>query len=79
VDHEKILNCDETELKILPNGSLTWAQVGADSVSVGAMLNDKDLITALATVTVSRKKLPLCLIAKDVTAPIESSQLGLHP
>jgi hypothetical protein len=43
------------------------------------MLNDKDVITALATITVSRKKSLLYLIAKNVTVRVESSQLVRHP
>jgi hypothetical protein len=43
------------------------------------MLIDKDAITALATITESRKKLMLYLIAKGVAAQVESSQLGQYP
>jgi hypothetical protein len=43
------------------------------------MLNDKDAITDFATIIASRKKLPLCGIAKGVTAWVESSQLESHP
>jgi hypothetical protein len=54
--------------------SVDLARLEADSVSVGAMLNDKDAITALATNTASRKKLPLCQIAKGLIARVESNQ-----
>jgi hypothetical protein len=43
------------------------------------MLNNRDVITTLATTTASRKKLPLYLVAKGVTVRVESSQMEPHP
>jgi hypothetical protein len=77
-NHERILNCDEMAWKILSNDLLTYPQLGADSVSVGAMLSDKDATTALGTITSSREKLLLYLVGKDRSARAESSQLGPH-
>lgn len=76
VDNRRILNCDETAWRIIPNGLLTWAPVGEDSVSVSVKANDKDAITVLATVTAAREKLPLFFIAKGRTERVEHTQLG---
>jgi hypothetical protein len=63
----RIINCDETAWKVMSNGLLTWARVGTHSVAVEARLNEKDAITVFASVTASRKNLPLHLIAKRFT------------
>jgi transposase len=76
VDHHCIVNCDETAWRVIPSGLLTWARVGEDSVSGALDGNDKESITALASVTASYEKLPLFLIAKGKTQRVEQTQLG---
>jgi hypothetical protein len=76
VPHEYIINCDETAWRVVPNGLLTWAPVGADGVSVGLNASDKESITVLASITAARTKLPLQFIAKGRTVRAERNQLG---
>jgi hypothetical protein len=78
VDADRIVNCDETAWRVVPTGLLTWAPVGADSVSVITGADDKGSITALASVTAGYQKLPLYLIAKGLTERAEQGQLGPH-
>jgi hypothetical protein len=77
-DPDRILNCDETCWHVVPSGLLTWAPVGADGISVVSSATEKDVITVLASVTASYRKLPLYLIAKGLTARAERGQLGPH-
>jgi hypothetical protein len=72
----RVVNYDETEWWIIPQGLLCWAPVGQEVVSVTIDGNDKDAITALASVTAASEKLPLFLIAKGRTPRVEHSQLG---
>jgi hypothetical protein len=75
---DRIINCDETAWHVMPAGLLTWAPIGADGVSVNALLNEKEVITVLASITASHQKLPLYLIAKGLTERAERGQLGEH-
>jgi hypothetical protein len=74
--HRRVINCDETSWKVVPNGLLTWAPVGADAVSVTLDAGDKASVTVLASVTAAHEKLPLFMIAKGSTTRAERSQLG---
>jgi hypothetical protein len=76
VDPHRVINCDETAWRVVPNGLLTWAPVGAENVDVCAEASDKDAITVLASITASYEKLPLFIIAKGRTSRVETSQLG---
>jgi hypothetical protein len=62
--HHRIINCDETSWKVVPSGLLTWAPVGADSVSVALNASDKDWVTVFDSVTAASDKLLLFIIAK---------------
>ena len=64
---DRILNCDETTVKILPNNMLTWAEMGTDAISLIVEDDEKKMITAMATITAAGTKLPLFLIAKGKT------------
>jgi hypothetical protein len=70
--------CDETTWKVMLNGLLTWARMCTDWISVEATLDEKDAITAVASISASRKKLPLDLIAKGLTPRVDHLQLGPH-
>jgi hypothetical protein len=71
-----VVNCDETAWRLIPNGLLTWAPVGADQVTIRLSGNEKDTVTVLASVTASGNKLPLFAIAKGKTQRAEQNQLG---
>jgi hypothetical protein len=73
---DMVVNCDETAWRIIPTGLLTWAPVGADSVSVELEANEKDCVTVLASVTAAGKKLDLFAVAQGKTKQVEVSQLG---
>jgi hypothetical protein len=74
--HHRIINCDETSWKVVPNGLLTCAPGEADAVSVALDTSDKDSITVLPSLTAAYEKLPLLMIAKEKTARVEQSQIG---
>lgn len=76
VDHELILNCDETGWKLFPSHVLTWAETGVDNVGRSSLINDKTQVTVLATVSAVGTKLPLLFIAQGKTSASEASQLG---
>lgn len=76
VPHDRILNADETSVRILPSNLLTWAEMGSDSISIVVDDSQKKMITAMATVSMSMTKLPLFLIAKGKTERVEANQLG---
>ena len=50
-DRDRILNCDETSWTVFPNNILTWADVGAECVPLKVNGDEKNCLTALATVT----------------------------
>jgi hypothetical protein len=76
VNPHRVVNCDETAWWIIPQGLLCWDPVGQEGVSVTIDGNDKDAITALASVTAASEKLSLFLIAKGRTPRVEHGQLG---
>jgi hypothetical protein len=76
VDNRRVINCDETAWRVIPNGLLTWAPIGEENVSVCLNANEKDAITVVASVTAAHDKLPLFFIAKGRTERVEHSQLG---
>jgi serine/threonine protein kinase len=71
-----IVNCDETAWRIIPSGLVTWAPVGADSVSVEVNANEKDSVTVLASVTAAGEKLQLFAVAQGKTKQVEETQIG---
>lgn len=76
VPNDRILNCDETGWKLFPKGILTWSEKGRDHNSRLSLMNDKDQVTVLATITAARTKLPLLFIAEGKTERVEASQIG---
>jgi hypothetical protein len=76
VSRSHILNCDETSWRLYPNGILTWAEIGSENVIAEIAGDEKECITAMATITADGRKLPLYLIAKGKTPRVEESQLG---
>ena len=66
-----LLNTDETCWRVL-NGKLrTLAPRGADHVAVQSAVDEKESITAIATITMSGEKLPLIILAKGTTRRCE--------
>jgi hypothetical protein len=57
--HCRIVNCDETMWRNVPNGMLTWAPVADESASVDPDVSEKDGITVLGSVTGDHRKLRL--------------------
>jgi hypothetical protein len=64
---ERIINCNETMWRVVPNGLLTWAPVGNDGVTVLLNAAEKEAITAVESITAAHDKLSLFLIAKGKT------------
>ena len=54
----------------------TWAETGADSISINAVDNEKKAITVMATISYAGTKLPLFMVAKGKSKASEQSQLG---
>jgi hypothetical protein len=76
--HRRVVNCDETMWRNVPNGMLTWAPVACESASVNLDRSEKDGISVLASATADYEKLPLFLIATGETSRVEKTQLGQH-
>jgi hypothetical protein len=74
-----LANMDETNWKIAYPGAMTWAKKGATEVKVHVNYNEKESLTAIATVTADESitKLPLTIIAKGKTDTCHK-QLGEH-
>ena len=75
VNHDFIINMDETHWQTFPNGILTWRMTGDDAVQVRIDGNEKQGLTVLASVTASGQKLPLLILAKGKTQRCEQTQL----
>jgi hypothetical protein len=75
-----VANMDETSWKIAYPGVFTWAKRGAKKVKVRINYNQKQNVTAIATITADPelKKLPLTVIASGKTKECEK-KLGSHP
>ena len=78
VDHDRILNCDETFWRSLPCNIKTWGIKGSANVNVYVNGDDKEGVTVLACITASRTKLPLWIIAEGKTK-VCHKQLGDVP
>ena len=50
--------------------------MGSESITIAINDNEKQMITAMATVSAAGTKLPLFLIAKGKTSRAEQNQLG---
>jgi hypothetical protein len=71
-----MLHCAETSWKLYPNGILPWADRGSDNVTLDVSGNEKDCFTVMATISLSRTKLPLYILGKGLTERCERSQFG---
>ena len=76
VSNDRIVNADETAWRILPNGCTTWATRGADAVTINTNDDEKKMVTVMASVTASGRKLPLMVIATGKSHRCEATQLG---
>jgi hypothetical protein len=65
-----VVQWDETCWWFFPNGVLTWARRGAESVA-----RDSDC-SAKASITAANEKLPLLVLAKGQTKRVATEQLG---
>jgi hypothetical protein len=74
--HHRVINCDETAWKIVPDGLFAWARLGEDNVEVCVATFDKEAIIVLASVTSACEKLPLFMIAKGRPSRVERTGLG---
>jgi hypothetical protein len=75
-DPDRVINCDETCWRVYPDGLKTWMPTGSDHVTISIRGNEKQSFTALCSITASRRKLPMVMIAKGKTWRVEQSQLG---
>jgi hypothetical protein len=76
--HDRILNVDETNWRSVSPGFWTWAATGTESVSCLIQNNEKEGVTAIASVDATGMKLPLTIIGKGKT-PRCLSALDLPP
>jgi hypothetical protein len=60
-DHISI--ADEASLRLSSSGIVTWVLTGTDAIQIGISDDDKDCLTALATVLALGQKFPIFLIA----------------
>lgn len=74
--HDRIVNCDETSWKACPNGILTWAEKGTDGIKIEVNSNEKECITAMASIKADGTKIPLFILAHGKTPRCETSQIG---
>jgi hypothetical protein len=72
----RINNCDETARLLDPNGVLTWAEPGSESIRAKIHGNEKDCVTVLSSVIAIKTKIPLVFIASRKTGRVEPSQVG---
>lgn len=76
IDHDHILNCDETYWHTTEQSKSTWARKGQDNVHIYTDANDKAGMTVLATIDYAANKLPLVFVAKGKCERCEKSQCG---
>jgi hypothetical protein len=76
-NREPILNADETIGRSYPEGTVTWAEVGAEGVPVQVTGDVKRCVTVLATITADMRKLPLVIPATGKTEMVEVSDHSL--
>lgn len=62
--HDHIVNCDETFWHVTNMQLTSWVERNEDSVQIDPRGDDKKGFTALATILLSGRKLPLVFIAK---------------
>ena len=64
---DKIFNSDETPVHVSPSSMNTTHRIGQDTPHVHRQPGEKDMITALATVSADGRKWPLTVVAKGTT------------
>jgi hypothetical protein len=72
----RIFNCDETSCLLQPNGILSGADVGAESVQAKIEGNENEIFTVVASVTVASDSLPLDVIPSEKAIRVEATQIG---
>jgi hypothetical protein len=76
--HDRVINIDETNWKMLAAGFWTWANTGCEAVSCVVDNNEKEGVTVIAGIDAAGTKLPLTVIGKGKTARCLSA-LNLPP
>ena len=71
-DPKLIINADETNWLLLPNGLRTVARKGVDGVTCHFDVGDKESITVMAAIALDGTKLPLLVICKGTTQRCET-------
>jgi hypothetical protein len=75
-DYHRVIDCNETAWKVIPEGMRSWAPVGEDGVEVCVAGSDKEAITVMASVNTAYEKLPLFIITKERTSRVKRTQRG---
>jgi hypothetical protein len=75
-DHATILNAEETAWRLSPAVIMTWAKEGVEPLNLRFNGNIKNLVTVMATVTISFRRSPLIILTKGQTNIVEAMQLG---
>jgi hypothetical protein len=65
--HDRVLNIDETNWKVVAGGFWTWADTGNEAVSCILDDNEKEGVTVIAGIDAAGMKLPLTVIGKGKT------------
>jgi hypothetical protein len=71
----RVINCDEICWCVHPDGQKTYAPSGSDNVVISIVVHEKESFTALCSITAARRKLPIGMIEKGKSTPVEKSQL----
>jgi hypothetical protein len=75
-DQETIIHCDETSWWLFPNGLLTWARIGDESIQVKTNRSPRTHLTVHASITAAGTKLPLLCFAHGKTEAVHVTPLG---
>jgi hypothetical protein len=76
MDGDRIVNCDEKNWLLWPNGLLTWAERRQKPVQIKIDGDNKASFTVMATITASGCKLPLQILAKGLTERVHTTHTG---
>ena len=74
---DRVLNGDETNITLYPDGSYMWAPKGSHDVQRWIAGNKKTAFTVMATVNAAGAKLPLFVIMKGKTLRCERGWISL--
>jgi hypothetical protein len=78
IPHDRVINVDETNWRMVAGGIWTWATTGSESVSCLVENNEKEGITVIAAIDAAGTKLPLTVIGKGKT-PRCLAAINLRP